>query len=191
MDAREAMPVPAGPLVGSGGGDAADLPGRARHAGAAGPAEGRRVAARRPACPRASASRRCSSAKALGASVIGTSGSPEKLARLARPRPRRRASRRARPDFAAAVMEATGGRGADLVVNTVGGSVFAECVRSHGVRGPARDRRLRRRRAAGRDRPRRRCTRSGLTLFGVSNKLRNAEQRAAGVPAFVADCAAG
>ena len=26
-----------------------------------------------------------------------------------------------------------------------------------------------------------------LTLFGVSNKLRSAEQRAAGVPAFVAD----
>jgi NADPH2:quinone reductase len=26
-----------------------------------------------------------------------------------------------------------------------------------------------------------------LTLFGVSNKMRNAEQRAAGLPAFVAD----
>lgn len=67
-------------------------------------------------------------AKALGAKVIGTSGSREKLDAL-------RASgldvalcTRA-PDFHAQVMEATGGAGVNLVVNNVGGTVFAECVR--------------------------------------------------------------
>jgi NADPH2:quinone reductase len=33
------------------------------------------------------------------------------------------------PDFQAQVLEATGGAGVDLVVNNVGGTVFAECVR--------------------------------------------------------------
>jgi NADPH:quinone reductase-like Zn-dependent oxidoreductase len=32
------------------------------------------------------------------------------------------------PDFAAQVRQATGGRGADLIVNLVGGTVFAECL---------------------------------------------------------------
>jgi NADPH:quinone reductase-like Zn-dependent oxidoreductase len=68
-------------------------------------------------------------AKCLGASVIGTSGSAEKLARLAaigmdigiRTRT---------ADFAQGVKAATGGKGADLAVNCVGGSVFAECLRA-------------------------------------------------------------
>ena len=82
--------------------------------------------------------------------------------------------------------QATGGRGANLVVNSVGGSVFAKCVRSLAFEG--------------------RLATVGyvdgvmkaeididalhakrLTLFGVSNKLRNAEQRAATVRGFVAD----
>ncbi len=66
-------------------------------------------------------------AKAIGAQTIGTSGSAEKLARLKTagldvPIGTRGA------DFAAQVKEATGGRGADLIVNFVGGSVFAECL---------------------------------------------------------------
>ena len=68
-------------------------------------------------------------AKMIGAHTIGTSGSAEKLARLLAigldvPIATRSA------DFAAQVKAATGGKGADLVVNLVGGSVFAECVNS-------------------------------------------------------------
>ena len=33
------------------------------------------------------------------------------------------------PDFAAKVKEVTGGKGADLAVNLVGGTVFAECLK--------------------------------------------------------------
>src|SRR3990170_4211796 len=59
--------------------------------------------------------------KALGAKVIGTSGSVEKLEKLRQygldvPLQTRK------PDFAETVMKATGGKGADLVVNNVGGS---------------------------------------------------------------------
>jgi len=71
-------------------------------------------------------------AKALGARVIGTSGSADKLARLEKigldVGLRTRAS-----DFHDAVMKATEGKGVHLVVNNVGGSMFAECVwRSRG-----------------------------------------------------------
>jgi len=122
-------------------------------------------------------------AKALGARVIGTSRSQEKLDRL------KKLGLDVGvlgPDFHDVVMEVTAGKGVDLVVNTVGGSVFPECVRSMAFEG--------------------RLATVGyvdgvlkseidlqalhskrLTLFGVSNKLRTAEQRSAGVPAFVAD----
>jgi NADPH:quinone reductase-like Zn-dependent oxidoreductase len=124
-------------------------------------------------------------AKALGAKVIGTSGSADKLERL-------KAAgldvgiRTRAGDFCDAVMQATGGKGANLVVNTVGGSVFAECVRALAFQG--------------------RLATVGyvdgvmkgemdiealhakrLTLFGVSNKLRSAEQRAESARGFVAD----
>jgi len=124
-------------------------------------------------------------AKALGAKVIGTSGSTQKLGRLkALGLDLGIATRQG--DFAPAVLQATDGRGVNLVVNTVGGSMFAECVRALAFEG--------------------RLATVGyvdgtfkaeidiqalhvkrLTLFGVSNKLRSADQRAAGVPAFVAD----
>jgi len=73
-------------------------------------------------------------AKALGARVIGTSGSPDKLAALAAHGldlgiPTRQ------PDFHDAVMAATGGRGADLAINIVGGSVLAESIRSLAFQG--------------------------------------------------------
>src|SRR5882672_9697691 len=67
--------------------------------------------------------------KALGAKVIGTSGSADKLARLEKlgldVGLRTRAA-----DFHDAVMKATDTRGVSLVVNNVGGSVFAETIRS-------------------------------------------------------------
>lgn len=124
-------------------------------------------------------------AKVLGARVIGTSGSAEKLEKL-KGLGLDVGLRTRSADFCDAAMQATGGRGANLVVNNVGGSVFAECVRSLAFEG--------------------RLATVGyvdgvmkaeididalhakrLTLFGVSNKLRNAEQRAATVRGFVAD----
>ncbi|MGJ7486009.1 zinc-binding dehydrogenase [Variovorax sp. LT2P21] len=124
-------------------------------------------------------------AKVLGAKVIGTSGSADKLARL-KPLGLDIGIATRAPDFAAAVMEATGQHGADLVINTVGGTVFPENIRAMAFEG--------------------RLATVGyvdgvvhaeldlaalhskrLTLFGVSNKLRSKAQRAAAVPGFVAD----
>lgn len=122
-------------------------------------------------------------AKALGAKVIGTSGSPGKLERLkAIGLDVAIATRKA--DFLAAVMQATGNKGVDLVVNTVGGSVFAECVRALAFEGRLAtvgyvDDTL----EAQMDIQALHVKR--LTLFGVSNKMRNADQKAAGVPRFV------
>jgi len=122
--------------------------------------------------------------KALGAKVIGTSGSQDKLDRLkALGLDLGLCTRTA--DFYDAVMQATDGKGVNLVVNTVGGSVFAECVRSMAfqgrlatvgyvdgvLKGEIDIEALHARR---------------LTLFGVSNKLRTPEQRAQSIPAFIA-----
>jgi len=124
-------------------------------------------------------------AKALGAKVIGTSGSADKLARLKAigldAGIRTRAG-----DFGDQAIAASGSKGVNLVVNNVGGSVFAECVRALAFQG--------------------RLATVGyvdgvmkgemdiealhakrLTLFGVSNKLRSAEQRAESARGFVAD----
>ena len=123
--------------------------------------------------------------KALGAKVIGTSGSQEKLDRL-EPLGLDVAVPTRAADFHDAVMKATGGKGVDLVVNTVGGSVFAECVRCMAFEGRLAtvgyvDNVLK----AEIDIQALHAKR--LTLFGVSNKMRTPEQRAAGVPAFVKD----
>lgn len=124
-------------------------------------------------------------AKALGAKVIGTSGSAEKLARL-QPLGLDVALCTRAPDFAAAVMEATAQHGADLVINTVGGTVFAEDIRAMAFEG--------RLATVGyvdgvvhADLDLAALHSKRLTLFGVSNKLRTKAQRAAAVPAFVAD----
>ena len=124
-------------------------------------------------------------AKALGAKVIGTSGSAEKLARL-QPLGLDVALCTRAPDFAAAVMEATAQHGADLVVNTVGGTVFAEDIRAMAFEG--------RLATVGyvdgvvhADLDLAALHSKRLTLFGVSNKLRTKAQRAAAVPTFVAD----
>jgi NADPH:quinone reductase-like Zn-dependent oxidoreductase len=73
-------------------------------------------------------------AKAIGARVLGTSGSQAKLDRLMTLGLDVPLRTRA-PDFSAAVLAATGGKGANLVVNNVGGSVFAECVKSMAYAG--------------------------------------------------------
>jgi NADPH:quinone reductase-like Zn-dependent oxidoreductase len=123
--------------------------------------------------------------KALGAKVIGTSGSAKKLAVLQTlgldvPVETRK------PDFAKTVLEKTDGKGANLAVNTVGGSVFAEIVRSLAYEGRLAivgyvDKVLK----AEFDLETVHTKR--LRIFGVSNKLRSAEQRAGTVRGFAAD----
>lgn len=124
-------------------------------------------------------------AKAMGARVIGTSGSADKLQRLQAAGLDLGLHTRS-PDFQAAVLQATDGRGADLAINTVGGSVFAECVRSLAFQGRLAmvgyvDGVL----TAELDLQALHARR--LQLFGVSNKLRNAAQKAEAVPAFRRD----
>jgi NADPH:quinone reductase-like Zn-dependent oxidoreductase len=124
-------------------------------------------------------------AKALGAKVIGTSGSAEKLEKL-KAMGLDVGIRTRSGDFADAVMKATDGKGVNLVVNNVGGSVFAETIRALAYEG-------------------RHATvgyvdgilkseidiealhTKRLTLFGVSNRLRTAEQRLVTVRGFAAD----
>jgi NADPH2:quinone reductase len=124
-------------------------------------------------------------ARALGGRVIGTSGSDDKLARLAAlgldVGIRTRSG-----DFHDAVMKATDGKGVNMVVNNVGGSVFAECLRSLTFEGRIAivghlDRVLK----SPLDLEALHSKR--LTVFGVSNRLRNAAQRAGTVRGFVRD----
>jgi NADPH:quinone reductase-like Zn-dependent oxidoreductase len=123
--------------------------------------------------------------KALGAKVIGTSGSAEKLEKL-KAMGLDVGIRTRSPDFAEAVMKATGGKGANLVVNNVGGSVFAETIRALAYEG--------RHATVGyvdgvlkSELDIEALHTKRLTLFGVSNRLRNAEQRAVTVRGFTAD----
>ena len=124
-------------------------------------------------------------AKAIGARVIGTSGSSEKLRKLESLGLDLGIETR-KPDFHAAVIKATGGKGVDLVVNNVGGSVFAECIRSLAYLGRlATVGYLDRVMKAELDIDALHAKR--LKLFGVSNKHRNAEHRAITVRGFTAD----
>jgi NADPH2:quinone reductase len=121
-------------------------------------------------------------AKAIGAKVIGTSGSTEKLARLkALGLDVAICTREA--NFHDEVMAVTNGKGVNLVINTVGGSVFAEDVRCMAFEGRLAmvgyvDGQLQTNLSIEALHSKR------LTLFGVSNKLRSPEQRASGVPRF-------
>ena len=124
-------------------------------------------------------------AKVLDARVIGTSGSPAKLAAL-KPLGLDVGLATRDPDFAPAVLQATGQHGADLVVNTVGGTVFAENIRAMAFEGRLAtvgyvDGQLHAELDLGALHAKR------LTLFGVSNKLRTKAQRAAAVPSFSAE----
>jgi NADPH:quinone reductase-like Zn-dependent oxidoreductase len=123
--------------------------------------------------------------KLIGAKVIGTSGSAEKLAKL-KALGMDLGLQNRNGGFEKAVMDATGGKGVDLVVNNVGGTVFAECIRALAYRG--------------------RLATVGyvdgvvkaeldilalhskrLKLFGVSNKMRSAAEIAEGVRGFSRD----
>jgi NADPH2:quinone reductase len=124
-------------------------------------------------------------AKALGAKVIGTSGSGDKLAAL-KPLGLDVALCTRKADFLPAVMEVTSQRGADLVINTVGGTVFAENVRCLAFEG--------RLATVGyvdgvvhADIDLEALHARRLTLFGVSNKLRSKDQKSAAVPRFAAE----
>ena len=123
--------------------------------------------------------------KALGARIIGTSGSQVKLDALQGLGLDVGLCTRA-ADFASAVMLATEKHGADLIVNAVGGSVFAENIRALAFEG--------RLATVGYvdgvlngDLDLEALHAKRLSLFGVSNKLRSKAQRAAAVPRFVAE----
>ncbi len=73
-------------------------------------------------------------AQVLGARTIGTSGSAAKLEKLKSIGLDVGICTRA-PDFAKQVLDATGGKGANLAVNLVGGSVFPEILRSLAYQG--------------------------------------------------------
>lgn len=123
--------------------------------------------------------------KLLGARVVGTSGSADKLEKLSAlgldvPIRTRGA------DFAQTVLDATGDRGADLAINTVGGSTFAENLRALAFEGRLAtvgfvDS------VAHADIDLGTVHLKRLTIFGVSNRLRTTAQRAAAVPRFVAE----
>jgi NADPH2:quinone reductase len=121
----------------------------------------------------------------LGAQVIGTSTSAAKLERLKSLGLAHGLCTRA-SDFAPRVMELTGKHGADLVVNAVGGSVFAEDLRCMAFEGRLAmvgyvDGELH----ADLDLEALHAKR--LRLFGVSNKQRTKAQKAAAVPRFAAE----
>ncbi len=124
-------------------------------------------------------------AKSLGARVIGTSGSADKLAQLGPVGLDAGICTRG-PDFHGAVMDATAGAGVNLAVNTVGGSMFAQSLRCLAFQGRLGvvgyvDGVLKAEVDLAALHARR------LTVFGVSNKMRTAQQRAAAVPGFCAD----
>jgi NADPH2:quinone reductase len=124
-------------------------------------------------------------AKAIGATVIGTSGSAAKLERLRNEGLDVGVHTRG-PDFVDAVLQATGGKGAQLAIDAVGGSVFAACLRALAYEGRLAmvgyvDGILRAELDLATLHAKRLC------VFGVSNKLRTTQQRAEHVSAFKRD----
>lgn len=123
-------------------------------------------------------------AKVLGARVIGTSGVQAKLEQL-KPLGLDVGLCTRAADFHEAVLAATGQQGVNLVVNTVGGTVFAENMRCMAFEGRMGfvgyvDGTL----SANIDLQTLHAKR--LCLFGVSNKLRTPAQRAQGIAQFAA-----
>lgn len=124
-------------------------------------------------------------AKALGAKVIGTSGSAKKLERLDT-LGLDVAIQTRRGDFSKKVLEATDGKGANLAINTVGGTVFPELVRSLAFEGRLAivgyvDNTL------TSEFPLETVHVNRLRIFGVSNKKRTVDMRAGTVKGFVED----
>ena len=123
-------------------------------------------------------------AKVLGAKVMGTSGSQAKLDQL-KPLGLDLGLCTRGADFHQAVLQATDQQGVNLVVNTVGGTVFAENMRCMAFQGRMGfvgyvDGTLN----ANIDLEALHAKR--LCLFGVSNKLRTPAQRAQGIAQFAA-----
>lgn len=124
-------------------------------------------------------------AKMLGAKTIGTSGSADKLAKL-QALGLDVAIQTRGADFADKVKAATGGAGADLIVNLVGGTQFEECVRCiarHGrlavvgyVDGSVKAQIDLSAVHVGR-----------LEIFGISNAQLTADEKAAATRGFVRD----
>jgi len=124
-------------------------------------------------------------AKVIGARVIGTSGSSGKIDAL-RSLGLDIALCTRKPDFSRAVLEATQAHGADLVINTIGGSMFPECMSALAFEGRLATVGVVDGVGHG-DIDLSALHSKRLTVFGVSNKMRTKEQRAAAVPRFVAD----
>lgn len=125
------------------------------------------------------------SGKAVGARVIGTSGSEDKLGKLAAIGLDSGIATRA-GDFAERVRALTGGRGADVAVNCVGGSMFGACLQSLAFGGRLAtvgyvdgimDARI--------DLQLQHANR--LVLYGVSNSRLDADGRGASVRGFAKD----
>ena len=123
--------------------------------------------------------------KLIGAKVIGTSGSADKLKKLAALGLDLGLQNR-NGGFEKAVMEATGGKGVNVVVNNVGGSVFAECIKVLAYKG--------RLATVGyvdgvvtADLDILALHSKRLKLYGVSNKMRSAAEIAEGVRGYERD----
>jgi NADPH2:quinone reductase len=124
-------------------------------------------------------------ATAMGARVIGTSGSPAKLERLEGLGLDLGIATRG-DDFVERVMAHTEGRGVDLAIDSVGGTQFASCLSCLGYMG--------RLAIVGHvdgvfhaDIDLGAVHRKRLRIFGVSNAMRTAAQREATVAGFVRD----
>ena len=124
-------------------------------------------------------------AKYLGARVIGTSRSAEKLERL-KAHGLDVGIVTGSDGFGAAIAPAVGKNGVDMVVDNIGGDVLAPCIEALAVGG--------RYVTIGRmsgvlkgELDVDRLAERRLHLYGVSNRLRNAAQRAKSMKRFVAD----
>jgi len=123
-------------------------------------------------------------AKAIGAMVIGTSGSAAKLDKLGGLG--LDAGIATRGDFVDEVLRITDKHGADLAINNVGGTVFPALVRAAAYRGRIAtvgyvDGTLHADIDLGAVHSKR------LEIFGVSNRQRSAEERALTVDGFTRD----
>jgi NADPH:quinone reductase-like Zn-dependent oxidoreductase len=121
--------------------------------------------------------------KLLGAKVIGTSGSADKLAKLKALGLDAGIHTRS-ADFAARTKAVSGGNGVDLIVNNVGGGVFPECLRALAFQG--------RLATVGSVDGVMKCEldlealhSQRLELFGVSNRFTTSVQRARTVRGFI------
>ena len=118
----------------------------------------------------------------LGAKIIGTSGSAAKLAKLDLDV----AVHTRKPGFAKQAIEATGGKGVNLAISTVGGSLFPDCLASLAYQGRLAivgyvDGQTK----AEVDLDAVHAKR--LKIFGVSNKMRTAPEREGMVKGFAKD----